>query len=362
MPNFVLPSPSALVTNQEPPVDQGVQVGAQHQSPASLAPMTNRNGRTESLDIQALNSAISNEMAKEAEVPPTMAKHMSNMAQYSSTRQNTRRGELPGNNASFRAGEQTRPRQRSIKFSNASEAARDHSIEETKAELPEYEPLDETTDKPCAKKEESSMFVGHEASPPKVTPAKFVAGKETVEIGCGPDNQDSFVTRALPKEPADLDATLNDRAMQEEEDKNTCVESKVEVTENQNTTESDNDSEMAETLIQKTYVEKKVDRLIKEFQTESDDESQIEQAKSEVKQKQVEEEKAETGGNALHALVEEEKKEELSQAANQIIDKLMASDAAENEVNIDTVAQTAPDKLTGSSNEESQNSLSHSNS
>ena len=37
---------------------------------------------------------------------------------------------------------------------------------------------------------ESNMFVGHERSPPK-TSAKFVEAIDKVEIGCGPDQNDT---------------------------------------------------------------------------------------------------------------------------------------------------------------------------
>ena len=87
-----------------------------------------------------------------------MARHMKNMAQYSTGRHNSnRRSELPSN-----------PKQK---------LDEDDMLEETNDErVPEFEPLDEP----------ESLFVGREPSTMKKD-IPLDLGTETHEIGCGPD-------------------------------------------------------------------------------------------------------------------------------------------------------------------------------
>ena len=63
------------------------------------------------------------------------------------------------------------------------------------------------------------MFVGHEASPPKATPAKFVPGKVTHEIGCGPDilnRAEAAIEEGKDPEPGDLKPGIGHNLADEE--------------------------------------------------------------------------------------------------------------------------------------------------
>ena len=82
MPNFVLPPPPKPET-EGPPVDQAVQAG---EVPATeVSTVTPR-----------VNKPREESPALDEELPPTMARHMKNMAQYSTGRHNSnRRSELP---------------------------------------------------------------------------------------------------------------------------------------------------------------------------------------------------------------------------------------------------------------------------
>ena len=98
-----------------------------------------------------------------------MARHMKNMAQYSTGRHiSNRRSELPSN-----------PKQHKLAdgdFGDEEESKIGTWLQDNEEEIPEFEPLDEP----------ESLFVGHEPSPiKKEIPLKH--GTETVEIGCGPD-------------------------------------------------------------------------------------------------------------------------------------------------------------------------------
>jgi len=48
--------------------------------------------------------------------------------------------------------------------------------------------------------EQSNIFVGREASPPRKS-AKFVSGIVTAEIGCGPDDAVHAVIKISPQKP-----------------------------------------------------------------------------------------------------------------------------------------------------------------
>lgn len=62
-------------------------------------------------------------------------------------------------------------------------------IEQLEQEEDDFERLEPPLEEDKTIESESNMFVGHERSPPKVN-AKFKEATETVEIGCGPDNED----------------------------------------------------------------------------------------------------------------------------------------------------------------------------